>query len=684
VRTDAGRVSLTDTATSPDLDQANGGRVIVFSLAAAQRLFGRPTGVDVIYVDPAEGIAAADLKPRLAAAIGDHNAVVDATEPPPLVGVILLSFLPLFSLLGIFAIAIGAVLVYNTVTLSLEERRRQLAIVSAIGGTARVVAGGILVEACLLGLVGGLLGTVGGIVVAGPVTAAMSDFTELVAGIPLEVHVGVGSIVLGALLGVLVAVAASVVPARRALRVDIAAELAHRDLRDEAAAPSRWVRAGVWSAVAALGFLGCWLCQRNGAIEPWQAVVGPAGFLVLAVGTLFATASVAPGLVATLRRPSVRTGAPTRLAVANLVRDPRRTGIMAVAISAAVVTAFTVGSFNRSIRHAITESLTDNLDGVAVSTVEPNNTVNVEAKISQATIDAIAALPEVAAVHRGAGVFVGTKTTEIIGVEGYEQPWLELPLLLGTKDPDRLEAGEAIVGPAIARRLGTRPGDALRLATPTGFVEIPVQGIWQDGDYAGNSVQISYGLLELLYGPQPVQFLNADPVAGVSSDELARVIRAADLDPDLEVRTALELAAVISDEVSDQLAPFWVIQRSLLLVAFVAVLSTLLLVGVQRRREMGLLAAVGMRPPELARMVLSEAGLVAAAGIVTGAVVGVVMFTGLLWVMPLIIGFHDPFRPDLGTLLSASVAVLVLSIAAASWPAWRAARLEVLEALQYE
>jgi putative ABC transport system permease protein len=118
--------------------------------------------------------------------------------------------------------------------------------------------------------------------------------------------------------------------------------------------------------------------------------------------------------------------------------------------------------------------------------------------------------------------------------------------------------------------------------------------------------------------------------------------------------------------------------------AFVAVLSTLLLVGLQRQRELGLLAAVGMRPSELSRMVFAAAGLVTAAGAVLGLLSSLAMFIALLLITPVIIGFRDPFVVDMGTAVVYTAVAFVIAFLGAAWPAWRTSRVEVLRALQYE
>jgi putative ABC transport system permease protein len=684
LRSDTGRVPLDGAVAIDGLDGLNDGHAIVMPIARAQALFARPGTLDVIYVQPAPGADVDALQARLEQAVGPVNGVLQRDDPPPLVGVLLLAFVPLFSLLAFLGLAIGAVLVYNTITLSVEERRRQLAIVGALGGTSRVIVGGTLVEAGVLGLIGGVLGAFGGIAVAGPILASLSDFTEKVAGIPLTVHTDVMSFVYAAALGLAVGVFAAWRPARRAQRIDVAAELSNRDLRDETSPRSTVRRALVFSALTVIAIDGCAIAQHGGALEQWQAVLAPVAFVVGVAGSTLLAAALAPLLVRLLAERLAGSRAPRRLAVANLLRDPGRTGVMAVALGMAVGVAFITSSYTASVRHAITEDLTDNLKGVSVSTLEANNTYNIDAKMPPALVDAIRALPSVDHVNRGIGVAVGHSTTDLTSVEAFENPFLAGEIYDGSQDRARFEAGEVLIGPGLARREHLRAGSTLHLDTPTGVVDLKVLGVHADGSFGGNNVQMSYALLERLYGPQPADALNAIPKAGVSDEQLKRDIVAAHLDPDLRVETADELSDEIAQGVADQLASFWALQRALLATAFVAVLTTLLLVGVQRRRELGLLAAVGMTPRELARMVLLEAAIVAVVGAIAGLLVSLPMYGGLLLVAPVLIGFRDPFIVDpLSAVVYAGVAVVVALLGAA-WPAWRTSRIEVLAALQYE
>lgn len=684
LRTDVGRISLDGAPSLPDSTSINDGDAIVMPMARAQALFARPGLIDVIYVQPEAGADIDALRVRLEEAVGPVNGVLGVEDPPPVIGVLLVSFVPLFSLIAMLGLAIGVVLVYNTVSLSVEERRRQLAIVGALGGSGRVMVGGTLVEAGVLGLVGGVLGAFGGILVAGPITSSLGTFTERSAGIALTVHAPPSIFVMSAALGLLIGVFAAWRPARRARRIDIAAELSNRDLRDETSVKSTAKRAMIFGAVTVVGINGCVIAQSKGALEQWQATLAPIAFVVAVAGCTLLTAALSPLVLRLIGRRLAGRHAPGRLALANLMREPGRTGVMAVALGMAVGVAFITSSYTVAVRHAITEDLTENLKGVAVTSLEPNNTFNVDAKLSPSDIDAISHLPGVDHINRGVDVVVGHETLELIGVSAIERPSLGGDILNGTNDRTRFDAGEVLIGPGLARRTGLRAGGILHLDTPTGVVDVKVLGVQQDGSFGGSNVQMSYELLERIFGPQPISGLNAIPKTGVTDQQLAAEIKAANLDPDLRVQTAAQLADDISKGVEGQLASFWALQRALLATAFVAVLSTLLLVGVQRRRELGLLAAVGMQPRELARMVLFEAVLVAVVGSLVGVLVALPMYGGLLLVAPVLIGFKEPFIVDPGSAILYTVVAVVVAVAGSAWPAWRTSRIEVLSALAYE
>ena len=193
-------------------------------------------------------------------------------------------------------------------------------------------------------------------------------------------------------------------------------------------------RAIIFAAVTIVGINGCVIAQSNGALEQWQATLAPIAFVVAVAACTLLTAALAPLVLRLVGHRLTGRHAPRRLAVANLMREPGRTGVMAVALGMAVGVAFITSSYTVAVRHAITENLTENLKGVAVSSLEPNNTFNVDAKLSPGDIDAISHLPSVDHITRLVDVVVGHETSELIGVSAIERPSLRGDILNGSND----------------------------------------------------------------------------------------------------------------------------------------------------------------------------------------------------------------------------------------------------------
>jgi putative ABC transport system permease protein len=213
---------------------------------------------------------------------------------------------------------------------------------------------------------------------------------------------------------------------------------------------------------------------------------------------------------------------------------------------------------------------------------------------------------------------------------------------------------------------------------------VTVGGIWQDGNLGGKAVTMPISLFERLFGDQPPQSLGLVPVPGMTAAELADRVRTLPLARGLIVADPAQFTDEVSASASEQMAPFTAMQRGLLLVAFVAVLSTLLLVGVQRRRELGLLAAVGMEPAQLARMTVAEGLSAGVIGLGFAFLGSILIETAFYLELPIIIGFKDPLRFDFASFAVWGAVSLVLVAAASLLPAWRNARVPVLESLQYE
>jgi putative ABC transport system permease protein len=684
VHTSLGRVPLADAIALPALDRINDGRVVAFPMPLADAHLGRDGRVDVAYVLTDPGAGAAEVQSRIEDRLPQDFAVLDVLDPPPVVGVVFATFLPLLTVIALLTLGIGGVLVRNSITLSLEERRRQTAIVGALGGSRRLLIGGTVAEVVVLGAVGGLLGVAAGIALAGPVSGGLDDLLRDVAGIPLEITVPGSAVLVGVGLGVGVAVLSAVAPARRAVRIDVAAELASRGRREETASATSARRVLAAMAVIGLGVAITGYASHEAGIDQTRATLAPVGFLTCAVGAVATVAVAVPHLLALGERRLRFRRASTRLALSNLRREPRRSAVMAVALGFAMGVGFITASFKASITEAISDTLNGNLVGVTVSSIDPNNSALNEARLGPEVLDALADLPGVASVERSAYAVLGNEAGELIGVQAFTEVWDGLDEAVGTFTEAGLAEGRVTIGPALARAEGLRPGEDLVLSTPGGQVELPIMAVMYDGNFGGRNVGMDFELMTRLYGEQSPVSVIANPEPGVSEAALRATIEEADLEPGLYIESPDDVVARNAEEVAQQLSTFDAIQRGLLVMSFVAVLSTLLLVGIQRQREFGMLAAVGMTPRELRWMVLAEAGIVAVVGVLVTGVGALIQYWALNEIVPVIVGYRDPFVTDPGAYVLYSAVAVATALVAALYPARRAARVEVLEALRYE
>jgi putative ABC transport system permease protein len=488
----AGAISLRHAPVLPVLDKVNGGAVVVFALPEAQRVFDRVGRLDAIYVLPGPSVSVAVLKADLQRAVGPWNGVLTATDPPPALAVAASAITPLLALLALLASVISVMLVYNIVNLSLMERRRQRAIVAAIGAPPTVLVGGPVVEAVLIGAVGGALGAAGGSLLAAPTVHAMSGYSSQLLGVPITVHAPPVIYLVGLLLGSALGVAAALRPVWRALRVDVVAELSGRDRRIEERQATSPLRGALLVALVLVGLLGSWAAQRHGALAPWQPGATTLAFLLCVFATTLAIGFWVPVVVGAAARRRGWWGV-ARVAMSNVQREPGRTAVVAVAVASSVGVALMTASYNTSIHDAIAHNLglSFNSRSVFVTPVESRGGFNTDGRIPASVLDAAGRLPGVSQVRPYRVVLSGHASGQQIIVETSDTLSGGPAVDLGRVDGAAYRRGEVMVGPAVARRLRLSAGSTLLLDTPTRTSPVTVEGVWENGDFTGNNVTMT-------------------------------------------------------------------------------------------------------------------------------------------------------------------------------------------------
>jgi putative ABC transport system permease protein len=684
VHTDAASIPLDGAVQVAAFDEVNDSRIVVWPVGAAQRLLGREGRLDQLLVVPEPDTDPGALRAAVEAAAGDNNVVEGAGSP---IGTTFVTeqLLPGLLLTSLAGVLVGIQLVHSTFALALEERRKELAVAAAVGARPRVAFLGLLTEAAALGAVGGLLGVVGARVVGAAYVGSLSEQVERLSGLHLSTVVPMWVVGLGVAVGVAIAVLAAVKPERAAARLDLAAELSEREQHDPEPGRRR-VALAVAMSLIALGLVLGWLGWRDGTLETWQPIAALVGITVASTAAYRLPGLLIGDAVGWLGRTSLGQRNLVGVAIGNLRGEPKRTASIANALGVAAALTVTIGAIVPGVgATARRDVVRSNGDHVLVTPQGTNNTLRIDSRLAPDDVAALAAVPGVAGVTETGFALLDHPSIGSVSVIGGDNPDVpNFDVYRGTGRQEALAAGRVMIGPALARREGLRPGDRFSLPGVNGAVELTVGGVWGTAENIGSSVHLPLEQFTALTGGRPANFHLLAPEPGVGLRELADRVEAAGIDARIEAYDPAELGDTLAGEIEAFVEPFEAVQRALLVVAFVATLSTLLLAAVQRRRELATLAAVGMPPGDLARMTLAEAAIVGALATVVGTAAGLVGYVGFVFLSPSVTGLPLQWTVPVAVVPFVFALVLTVAVAGAAWPAWRSTRIEPAVALRYE
>jgi putative ABC transport system permease protein len=583
------------------------------------------------------------------------------------------TFLLVFAAIALF---VGAFIISNTFAMSVRQRMREFALLRAVGASPAQVFTSILVQAAVVGLIGSALGIAGGL---GLVQGLKAVFEQMGMDLAGDIPVDGATIGISLLVGTVVSVLAAAVPARRAALVPPV-----EAMRDEVTVPERSmrVRAVLGTLVTALGAAAVLAAVLNGGEETLDAALG-AGAAAVLVGVLMLAPSLARATIGVLAWPFVRLIRPVgRLARGNVVRNPRRTantagalmigmalvgGVSVIAVSAQASVAGVV----ESQLHAdlVLQSATFDIPKGAIADVDALPEVGGTAAFAFAPLEVSADGESAVQIVAGVRDDLFGSTIEAETVDG---------------DLASLAEGRVAVQEGAADEHDWAVGDTLRIAGSTGPVDAEVGAVFTT-NVIGAPVVVSTEVLDGMVPPeqQQVDTLAVDAADGVGVTELQEAVAAA-VAPYVvvSVLTADEFVSNLADQVNQVLVILYALLGLSVVIAVLGIVNTLALSVIERTREIGLLRAVGLGRLQLAGTVTVESVLTAVFGTVVGLVVGVALASALPSV------YADDGLSELvipwGNLAGMLGLAVVVGVLAALWPATRAARMKVLDAVSYE
>ncbi|WP_031086559.1 ABC transporter permease [Streptomyces sp. NRRL WC-3549] len=669
------------TVTNP------GAAVVVFDTATAQeKLLGAPGVFTHVNVTAQPGVEDAQLKKDVAAALGDPGAyklqtqkeAADANKDS------MGSFLDVmkYAMLGFAGIAflVGIFLIVNTFSMLVAQRTREIGLMRAIGSSREQVNRSVLVEAVLLGLVGSVLGVAAGIGLAVGLMKAMGA-----VGMELstqDLTVAWTTPVTGLALGVVVTVLAAYIPARRAGKVSPMAAL--RDAGTPADAKSGRVRAGVGLLLTGAGAAGLWATTRveeasEGSLYLALGVVLTLiGFIV--IGPLLAGVVVRALSVVVLRL----FGPVGRLAERNALRNPRRTGATGAAlmIGLALVACLSV------VGSSMVASATEELDkSVGTDFIVQSNTGQLVVPQAAEAVEKVPGIEHVTHYK-----VLGAKLTGPDGSTHDEHvtaadPTYPKDLRRETVAGDLSKAyGEDAmsVGSDYAALHGIEVGDEITVAFKAGgTAKLTVAAITSDETSVDQGAMYVATATAEKYVPadrMPEDMIVfAAAVDGKEKEAYAALKTALAPYPQYKVQNQADFKQDLKDQVGQLLNIVYALLALAIIVAVLGVVNTLALSVVERTREIGLMRAIGLSRRQLRRMIRLESVVIALFGALLGLGLGMGWGTSAQKLLALEgLGVLEIPWP---TILTVFVASAFVGLFAALVPAFRAGRMNVLNAI---
>jgi putative ABC transport system permease protein len=650
-----------------------GASLIAFDPVSAQRALGTPGTWSGVGIAAAPGVTPAELRTRVAAVLPKGFEALtqqqkideDAKEIKDGLSVfntVLLAF-------GGIALFVGMFLIFNTFSMLIAQRTRELALMRALGASRRQVTTSVLAEALVVGVLASLVGFVAGIGVALGLRRILSALgVELPGGATV---IELRTFVVSMLVGVVVTVLAALVPARRAARVAPvqamreATPAEDRSLRHRAVVGALLLAAGIAAITAGL--------SGDGDIK----LVGlGAALAFLGVATL--SPLVARPVVGFVGLPFLRLGTPSTLGRGNAMRSPRRTAATASALMIGLALVAMVSTFGASVKKSLAEYVGRSLGADYVLHTEQFDT------FSPVVADRLRERPEVdlVAAYRFAQAKVEEKKVELQGVEA-EPLVATLTVKTVSGDITSIDRGEMAVSEQVAQSRGLKVGDKVDVVwSRTGNKPMTIGAVYEQnlfaGDYLVGGDVVDRNVTERLLGVVAVTLKpDVAPAQGRKAvDEVAKDF------PNLDVQDQAQLVQAQRKQIDGLLNVVTGLLVFSVIIAMLGIINTLALSVVERTREMGLLRAVGLARRQLRRMIRVESVLIAVYGAILGILIGECF--GWALVHALRDQGIDQFAVPVVRLLWVLVAAAVGGVVAAALPARRAARLNVLAAIAEE
>jgi putative ABC transport system permease protein len=660
--------------------QLNGGWFVVMPLKDAEAFFGQ--GVTTILVATAESNE--QQIDRLSAQL--QRVVGDAGYARPLrdrIEELKRSTAPTRSFsffVSLIAVVVSAYLVYSTISLSLIRRRRELATLIALGGSRKQMLVRFVAEAGCFGVLGTLAGTTVGALLGNALVSKQPNFLESAYGFKAVPFFPAWTFAVVAGCGIGAALIGAYASAHAVLQLSPMEALRDNPPSAVRVSQFRMITPVTFGAIMILvGIAGSVLRPSTLATGLALAVLGVVFLAPSGVGAVLTyTARL---LVAYRWKPG---SGVLQVTAAELMQNRTRNITTATASALALALVIAISTTTNSIAQSVTRfaSVFKEFDLFITKSDDPFITV----PIAPNAIEQLRSMPNIAAIEQTHTVFVEWhgRRVWLFGETPRAVRQLRFVVTGGSLEQaaDAVSDRGVVISTQIARLASLRPGDAVRLRSRCGIVNLRVAAIIETWSWPEGTMIVDNHWFDICFGQHSPNQLKVTLAPGSTPIEVAQSLRSAGVN--LTIRTGSELAARIVGQLFVQLQPFVLLKDVALLMVFLVVLNSRVLALAQARRQHAVLRAVGLSSRGLPIALMMETSLLLPIVLTLGVSLGLLM--QLAGVELVVAGSGLPVHWALSAnavgLGVAATAAAMLS--GAVQPAWRAGSFSIVESLRYE
>jgi putative ABC transport system permease protein len=672
--------------TPEGLASAFGGNLAIMDIYAAQRMFGRGQTFDRIDLAVADGWSIQDAQRALEAQLGPGFQIEPPSGRAEQFEAMIASFTVMMSASSLFALFIGMFIIYNSFAIAVTQRRSEIGILRALGASRAQIRWLFLGEGLVMGTIGSIVGLIAGLVLARVISASVATLVSEVFGVArttADVTASPALVVSVLGVGIATSVIAALVPARMAASVEPIQAL-QKGSYQAVSRDEHKVRI-MLAILCGLASVGCLLF---GGTRP----IFYASYL-LAILSVLLLAPLLSLLLARVLRPLLKWARPVEgaLAADSLIQAPRRTSatVAALMLSIALVVAF--AGMARASYGSILEWVNTVVNPDLFVMPSPSIVMRTLRFPAEMTPE-LAAIPDVGEMQtvREARVVFRRSPVMLLALDLLSVQRTTRPRIVAGNGQEMFATAAAgkglLVSESLAELHRLRLGETLELSTPGGLIRLPLSGIIVDYSDQQGAILLDSSVFEQYWKDDSVNFYRVYVKPGAD----AAVVRRRILERFAGERQVFvldngELRAYIL-RITDQWFQLTYVQVAVaVLVAILGIVNTLTVSITDRRRELGVLRAVGGLRQQIRHTIWMEAVGTGALGVLLGLMLGAV---NLYYVLEIVRQDVAGLRLDYmfpGTIALVVVPVILCAaLIAAFWPAEAAVRGSLVEALEYE